>query len=863
MSNSTNAQEDGEAGQSREAASGTPEAGPTVPPAPRRPASTSTNNVGSLLPRASNTTGSPSPMQASLYSYAISPSGSSANGHIRGHSLAHSQRRGTDSPARQTTSLPQPTASSSLPSSASTAQLASSQTQSHPTMAVFNGTTASVPPLFGSYSAGRMITNEEGPARQQQPVGPMAPTTSAATPHLGYWRPLRQRTGPVPPWITSVPGMHNTTASADLNGWTSNRSGSRSTAQCQENNLLAFSWVIKNARLLRDEVEEAPRLEEGRSVSAGPGSSEVWACQPIFGDAKWKLELVRSERLLSSTGNDPLAASLSESAPSHVPCLAAYLTSLVVEGAPQDLSIPTSIMFGIRAPCLRPSAPKEWLWTHNVQYTFRPDVEFYGCHDLPTMSTLLENSEVADMDAFELVVQLGTGQQVAHLGANGSANHRLPFEIPHKQFVPTSIIAGLSDMVDNPGTADVALIVRERGIVITASTPPDLVTVHCRRERDTVGLQVEPWPLGLPLPRQRAVEDEAVVPSDEAAPELVVRDRVIWAHASILRSRSDYFRTMLDSGFSEGQGVQSSSQQASYGGRRIHVLRLPHADFATAQALVRFFYTAQVDLMESEDVRSVIFDDEWASVGLSEGAESYQCHAVPVWEWRSLEEVVQHQLDATLASSLSSTHTRVQNRSSQGSMRPPSSLSKGTGKSPRSCGDGEERPEDHPNTRQPSGSSNATMSTRRGDDGDSRPGKGAAAAAPLSSGDAVLAALLHTDPHSHPAPSPSRASSLSLYTVAHRLHLTTLADLAKGHFVATLSPGTAFAALLATSLYPALHDSVRAFVLEQWAAVSVSADFERCCDEVGSGVWGSEAGKAMRHFMRALAASNPAASAQQ
>lgn len=717
-----------------------------------------------------------------------------------------------------------------------------------------------MPPLFGSYSGGDASAAGNTPISDQhsQPLNTNGGLINNS--YSGFWRPVRRNNGAS--WFASGSGVQRTPATTDLVGWTVNKSGSRLSGGCQENNLLALNWIIHDVRLLRDEVEQSQATtEEGRSVSAGAGRSDVWTSQPIFGDAKWKLELVRTERFM--TKNDTTSAEeireTSSSAPLTV--LSAYLTSLVIEGAPQDVTIPASIMIGIRVPSMRlPLSSNTWLWSHHSHFTFQREAEFFECHSLPSMSDLLDHSDIAELNAFELVVQIGTGIQMSLLGGNSSIDHRLPFQIPDKQFVPISVVAGLEGLIDDAGTADVALVVRERGIVISSSISSGPAHSNEGEKSCKVELQVVPWPVGHSMPRQTTEDVEGSLDNSIELPEVVVRDRVLWVHSSILRACSDYFRTMLDSGFAEGQGVQSVSQQASFGGRIVKILRIPDADFATAQALVRFFYVSKLDLMEAEDVRSVIFDDDWATLGLPLHSTGNGRHGIPIWHWRSLEQVANHDTEGvnlpatTPAGTAAATGGhRIQSRPSQCSMRSNSSASRSTGKSPKASGEGEERQigsllSIRSATYGPSSSNFSPQGN------ESEPGVTIASGAHVASGgDTLLSALLQADPHPHPALSKFKASSLSIYRLAHRLHLTTLADLAKVHFVASLDPNNAFAALLATHLYSDLHESVRAFVLANWTEVSASADFERCCDEVGAGEWGSEAGKALRGFMRALA----------
>ena len=79
-----------------------------------------------------------------------------------------------------------------------------------------------------------------------------------------------------------------------------------------------------------------------------------------------------------------------------------------------------------------------------------------------------------------------------------------------------------------------------------------------------------------------------------------------------------------------------------------------------------------------------------------------------------------------------------------------------------------------------------------------------------------------------------------------------LCKLASLHIVGTLTPQSAFAMLLATSMYTELHTSIKTYVYQHWHLVSNTHEFERCCDEVSMGMWGADAGKTMRAFVRSL-----------
>ncbi len=108
------------------------------------------------------------------------------------------------------------------------------------------------------------------------------------------------------------------------------------------------------------------------------------------------------------------------------------------------------------------------------------------------------------------------------------------------------------------------------------------------------------------------------------------------------------------------------------------------------------------------------------------------------------------------------------------------------------------------------------------------------------------------DPHDHPCAHPGPASALSIYKLAHRYHMQDLSRLAAMHMVATLTPQSAFALLLASSMYDELHTRIKTYVYQHWHLVSHTQEFERCCDEVSVGMWGADAGKTMRAFVRSL-----------
>lgn len=70
--------------------------------------------------------------------------------------------------------------------------------------------------------------------------------------------------------------------------------------------------------------------------------------------------------------------------------------------------------------------------------------------------------------------------------------------------------------------------------------------------------------------------------------------------------------------------------------------------------------------------------------------------------------------------------------------------------------------------------------------------------------------------------------------------------------MATLTPQSSFALLLATSSWDELRSLVEDYVVDKWDEVAVSEEFEQCCQEVAAGEWGPEGGKTMTALFRRL-----------
>lgn len=91
-----------------------------------------------------------------------------------------------------------------------------------------------------------------------------------------------------------------------------------------------------------------------------------------------------------------------------------------------------------------------------------------------------------------------------------------------------------------------------------------------------------------------------------------------------------------------------------------------------------------------------------------------------------------------------------------------------------------------------------------------------------------------------------------MYQVAHRYAMPGLSALALEHMMNTITPASSFALLLATSTWDELKTLVEDYVVDKWEEVSVSEEFEVCCQEVAAGEWGPEGGKTLTALFRRL-----------
>ena len=552
----------------------------------------------------------------------------------------------------------------------------------------------------------------------------------------------------------------------------SHSSGARPSRKFEENNMTFFSWIINDVQLLHDEILH------GEKATSGGKQSEVWDCKPLFGNEQWRVELQR--RLVPMPEDESISAQLrrrnGRREPKERGSLTISLSNLLVSSLAFDAELPTQVMLGVRTPQVIQGLPRPldggYVWREFVSFVFSRHHDTLVCEGMPPLDELLGEGDIAELNAMELVVQVGMGPAVFPMGNSRDslaygANARLPFETINAVHVPRTLVDSLTALVDDIGTGDLMITVREKGILQQPSA----------ELAESVGMKtfVQPWPTGTPLP---AVATEQ---ADKGVP-VFVRDRVLWAHAAVLRTRSEFFATMLDSSFSEGTHMEPPMSAGAFGRskdtarRPYRVLHIPDADYVTMYWFLRYLYTEEVQLLKEEDIQAISLDDRYLLD--RDGAPPGR----PDWKWHRVEDLEEDDGLASVDASTGSPHADLKGSRKQ-------SLLVGARSNPVLSD------MDHMHNIELSGMHTGSPGAQR-----TQPGSGA------SSG-------MSPDPHPHPPMLPvPPASALSLYRLAHRYNIQQLCELTMAHIVSQLTPHNATNYLLCTSLFDQIQHAIQNYI---------------------------------------------------
>ena len=356
---------------------------------------------------------------------------------------------------------------------------------------------------------------------------------------------------------------------------------------------------------------------------------------------------------------------------------------------------------------------------------------------------------------------------------------------------------------------------------------------------------------------------------------LTARKRVIYAHSDILTRRCEYFATLIASSFAENN---------SSGGRVLHTIVVEEADFVTIYWLLKWIYADWLLFKDIDDPRAAVdgLGAGWSARWLTGGGGE--------WDWKTFspksgqfedldgEEATARSVasDSMSAGSMVSAATNPQARPPTkvinlapppATLRTPSRTSstalRGSTNVGRRSATGTASSSNTKNmtvsvtstsTRSvPSTSSSSSPSQAQPTQTASRNSSFPTALYPLSPPQSRLPPRGQSDPYPHPTPAPPAASALSVYQIAHRYAIPGLQHLAMEHIMSTITPKTAFPILLASCFWDELHNLVEVglsvanasvfspslvlqeYVINQWAEVSRSEEFDTCVLEVSAG----------------------------
>lgn len=575
-------------------------------------------------------------------------------------------------------------------------------------------------------------------------------------------------------------------------------------------------------------------MENADSTTDG-SDFEIFRESPMLGDGKFKLEIARpapAEGPDTST-NAQVARTLS-----------LFVTSVIIEYAHTDYEICSSMFAGIKCQDDRVGergARPDWAWEYwQNDWVFREDSEVWEC-PLPSLTMLLDNPRIKETDSFVICVQI-------HCPVG-------PFfpQQPSAAYVPKELLDGLESLLDNANTGDVQFV--------------------CLERKEEEGLEPESPETAEAHARRSSSSSSTTTP-----PQTVARKRIIYAHSDILMRRSEYFATMLRSSFSE--------TSTAPGERKTYTVIVEEADFVTIYWLLKWVYANWLLFKEHDNPKAAIEgvgsgwsvkwldtrrrQDEWAWITFDirhPGGDSHD-----IGDSRSVTSAE----SAPGKKGKRPATTPVRGNSSAGSNSakpPPPSNATSTPRPPpspvRRANTGGAAPPASASTStltvpaQSMGDATASSPTRaRKSDplaahippalSPSSPSFPAAYRTPPRSRPA--GAHAQPDPHAHPCVPPAPASALAMYQVAHRYGMPGLASLSLEHMLATLTPARSFALLLASATWEELHKLVEDYVVEKWDEVSVSEEFEQCCQEVAAGEWGAEGGTTLAALFRRLRA---------
>lgn len=300
------------------------------------------------------------------------------------------------------------------------------------------------------------------------------------------------------------------------------------------------------------------------------------------------------------------------------------------------------------------------------------------------------------------------------------------------------------------------------------------------------------------------------------------RRRVLYAHTSIIKLRSEYLDDWIR--FSSDERGVSGRGGSNGGDRAVNSVICLDVDFVTMYWFLHFLYTGELEFKTVEDLTNTAafsvesLDRDIAEQLVSDLAEGSS------WDWRTLvadaDGSMRIEFERDQASAANSPASRQGASTSSQQVPPFASAPKATsqGQTTRTAAgvrsSSKTRQDNSVTPRPSSASSTATLQV-----------------APISRTLSSPTSWKQTtpprtppslDPHIHPTGPVPPASAFAIYALAHRYQLDELARLAQNHLLGRLKPAAACSLLLASFRFKDLHHAVEDFVISHWEEVQSS-----------------------------------------
>jgi hypothetical protein len=292
------------------------------------------------------------------------------------------------------------------------------------------------------------------------------------------------------------------------------------------------------------------------------------------------------------------------------------------------------------------------------------------------------------------------------------------------------------------------------------------------------------------------------------------RKRILYAHSSIVKLRSEYLDDWIKFSSSDGQGTLSRGGTKRVD-RTVHSVTCLDVDYVTMYWFLHFLYTGELEFKDVEDTASAAvcpvesLDRDIAEQLVADSPEGSS------WDWKRL--VING--DGTMA--VGTQRSKASPNDGRASRQGVSTSAKQVAPQVTSTAT---TPQGRP-ARTPPGV-RPTSNTSEDSGGITRPSS-VAGTATLSSPTAWQQTTPprsppNWDPHAHPASSMPPASAFAIYALAHRYQLAELARLAQNHLLARLKPNAACSLLLASFRFNDLHSAVEDYVISHWDEIRIS-----------------------------------------